>query len=102
MAALAGLQLGIEHSTDQTHEVAAFLRDLDVVAINVRQPVVDHGREARAFGSKAVIRRTFDCLEGCEANMQVTNKSLDNVAAGSLFCIECQATFNGKAIPVRM
>lgn len=110
MAALAGLQVGIEHSTDRTHEGAAFLGDLDVVAINVHQPVVDHGREARAFGSKAVIRRTFDCLKGCEVNMQVTDKPLDNIAAGSVFCIECQATFNGKAIvfdsalpiPVRM
>lgn len=42
--------------------------------------------------------------------MQVTDKPLDNIAAGSVFCIECQATFNGKAIvfdsaltiPVRM
>ena len=52
MAALAGLQVGIEDSADRTHEGAAFLGDLHVVAIDVHQPVVDHGREARAFGSK--------------------------------------------------
>ena len=98
MAALAGLQIGIKHSADQTHEGAAFLGDLGLVAIDVHQPVVDHGREARVFGNKAVNRRTFDCLEGYEVNMRITRKPLDDIAAASILCIERQATFNGGAI----